>query len=146
MPVYLLFSLDSEHIPAKGTPAPGCEYPLICGLDCLRFRAVLIKVDQEIRLHQDAVIESADIGIGMVMPYQPNNARGDSFRKTQGAQQSFRKGRAVGFLKLASFGVDPFQSFMAGLNAFIPVSFGTLHISVSICLLLFMLVHRKISS
>lgn len=51
----------------------------------------------------------------------------------------FLCGVSVGFLKLASFGVDPFQSFMAGLNAFIPVSFGTLHISVSICLLLFML-------
>lgn len=48
-------------------------------------------------------------------------------------------GAGVGFLKLAAFGVDPFQSFMAGLNAFIPVPFGTLHIIVSICLLMFML-------
>ena len=48
-------------------------------------------------------------------------------------------GVGVSFLKLAAFGVDPFQSFMAGLNAFIPISFGTLHIIVSICLLMFML-------
>ena len=48
-------------------------------------------------------------------------------------------GVGVGFLKLAAFGVDPFQSFMAGLNAFIPIPFGTLHIIVSICLLTFML-------
>lgn len=52
-------------------------------------------------------------------------------------------GVSVGFLKLAAFGVDPFQSFMAGLNALIPVPFGTLHISVSICLLLFMLVFDR---
>ncbi len=48
-------------------------------------------------------------------------------------------GVSVGFLKLAAFGLDPFQSFMAGLTAMVPVPFGTLHILVSICLLMFML-------
>lgn len=52
-------------------------------------------------------------------------------------------GVSIGFLKLAAFGIDPFQSFMAGLNALIPIPFGTLHISVSICLLLFMLIYDR---
>lgn len=51
----------------------------------------------------------------------------------------FLCGVSVGFLKLAAFGVDPFQSFMTGLSAFVPIPFGTLHIIVSICLLMFML-------
>ena len=55
----------------------------------------------------------------------------------------FLCGVSVGFLKLAAFGVDPFQSFMAGLSSFIPVPFGTLHILVSICLLMFMLVFDR---
>ena len=52
-------------------------------------------------------------------------------------------GVGVGFLKLSAFGVDPFQSFMAGLSAIIPFSFGTLHILVSVCLLMFMLVFDR---
>lgn len=46
-------------------------------------------------------------------------------------------GISVGFLKLAAFGVDPFQSFMAGLDAVIPVRFGTLYVAANVCLLLF---------
>ncbi len=49
----------------------------------------------------------------------------------------FLCGVSVGFLKLAVFGVDPFQSLMTGLNTMIPIPYGTLHIAVSICLLLF---------
>lgn len=49
-------------------------------------------------------------------------------------------GVSIGFMKLAAFGVDPFQSFMTGFNALIPVHYGSLHIAVSICLLLFALV------
>lgn len=52
-------------------------------------------------------------------------------------------GISVGFLKLAAFGVDPFQSFMAGLSALVPVPFGTLHIAVSICLLGFTLAFER---
>lgn len=52
----------------------------------------------------------------------------------------FLCGISIGFLKLAAFGVDPFQSFMAGLSTLVPVSFGVLHISVSICLVLFILI------
>lgn len=48
-------------------------------------------------------------------------------------------GVSVGFMKLAAFGIDPFQTFMAGLSSIVPVPFGTLHIFVSICLLMFML-------
>ena len=36
-------------------------------------------------------------------------------------------GIAVGFFKRAMFGVDPFQSLMAGLDCVIPISFGTLY-------------------
>lgn len=49
-------------------------------------------------------------------------------------------GVSVGFLKLAAMGVDPFQTLMAGLNAFIPISFGTLYVIVGILLLLFSLI------
>lgn len=55
----------------------------------------------------------------------------------------FLCGVSIGFLKLAAFGVDPFQSFMAGLSAFVPVPFGILHILVSICLLMFMLIFDR---
>lgn len=46
-------------------------------------------------------------------------------------------GISVGFLKLAAFGVDPFQAMMAGLNAVIPISFGTLYAIVGLLLLAF---------
>ena len=35
-------------------------------------------------------------------------------------------GISVGFFKLAAFGVDPFQSFMSGMEKLIPIDFGTL--------------------
>lgn len=44
---------------------------------------------------------------------------------------------SVGFFKRASFGVDPFQAFMAGLDSVIPISFGTLYVIANIVLLLF---------
>lgn len=46
-------------------------------------------------------------------------------------------GVSVGFFKRATFGVDPFQSLMSGLDAVIPISFGTLYVIANICLLLF---------
>lgn len=46
-------------------------------------------------------------------------------------------GISVSFLKLAAFGVDPFQSMMTGLNTVIPISFGTLYAIVGLLLLLF---------
>ena len=33
---------------------------------------------------------------------------------------------SVGIFKIAALGVDPFQSFMAGLYALVPIGFGTL--------------------
>ena len=48
-------------------------------------------------------------------------------------------GISVGFFKLAAFGVDPFQSFMAGLDSAIPIRFGTLYVIANICLLMFSL-------
>lgn len=44
---------------------------------------------------------------------------------------------SVGIFKLASFGVDPFQSFMSGLSSVIPISFGTLYVIVNLLLLSF---------
>ena len=41
-------------------------------------------------------------------------------------------GIAVGFFKRAMFGVDPFQSLMAGLDTVIPISFGTLYVIVNV--------------
>ena len=49
-------------------------------------------------------------------------------------------GVSVGFFKLAAMGVDPFQSLMAGLDALIPIPFGTLYVIVNVVLLTFSLV------
>ena len=46
---------------------------------------------------------------------------------------------SVGFFKLAAFGVDPFQSFMSGMDQMIPIDFGTLYVIVNVCLLVFAL-------
>ena len=46
-------------------------------------------------------------------------------------------GISVGFFKRAAFGVDPFQAFMSGIDALIPVSFGMLYIIVNSVLILF---------
>ena len=45
-------------------------------------------------------------------------------------------GISVGFFKFAALGVDPFQSFMSGLDALIPIEFGTLYVIANICLLM----------
>ena len=46
-------------------------------------------------------------------------------------------GISVGFFKRAVFGVDPFQSFMSGLDALVPIGFGLLYVIVNAALLLF---------
>ncbi len=43
---------------------------------------------------------------------------------------------SVGIFKIAALGVDPFQSFMAGLDALVPISFGTLYV-IANCVLFF---------
>lgn len=50
---------------------------------------------------------------------------------------------SVGFFKLAAFGVDPFQSFMSGIDQLIPIDFGTLYVIVNVCMLLFALIFDK---
>ena len=52
-------------------------------------------------------------------------------------------GVGVGLFKYASFGVDPFQSFMGGLAAAVPISFGLLYILVNILLLSFSLIFDR---
>ena len=47
---------------------------------------------------------------------------------------------SVGIFKIAAFGVDPFQSLMAGLDKLIPIPFGTLYVLVNLALLVFSLV------
>ena len=47
---------------------------------------------------------------------------------------------SVGAFKFAAFGVDPFQSFMSGIDFLIPIGFGTLYVLVNAALLLFSLV------
>lgn len=44
-------------------------------------------------------------------------------------------GISVGFFKCAVFGVDPFQTFMGGLAAVIPIQFGTLYVIANLVLL-----------
>ena len=46
---------------------------------------------------------------------------------------------SVAVFKIAAFGVDPFQSFMSGLDALVPIGFGTLYVIVNAVLLLFSL-------
>jgi len=52
-------------------------------------------------------------------------------------------GVSVGMFKFAAFGVDPFQSLMSGLDALIPIHFGTLYVIVNAVLLLFALVFDR---
>lgn len=52
-------------------------------------------------------------------------------------------GIAVGFFKHATFGVDPFQSLMSGLDALIPIKFGTLYVIVNVILLSFSLIFDR---
>ena len=52
-------------------------------------------------------------------------------------------GIAVGFFKRAMFGVDPFQSLMAGLDSVIPINFGTLYVIVNVIMLLFSLIFDR---
>lgn len=48
-------------------------------------------------------------------------------------------GISVGMFKHAALGVDPFQSLMSGLDAVIPIRFGTLYVIVNLLLLTFSL-------
>ena len=52
-------------------------------------------------------------------------------------------GVAVSFFKSAIFGVDPFQALMSGLDALIPIRYGTLYVIVNAVLLLFSLAFDK---
>ena len=52
-------------------------------------------------------------------------------------------GVAVSFFKSAVFGVDPFQALMSGLDALIPINYGTLYVIVNAVLLLFSLVFDR---
>ena len=47
---------------------------------------------------------------------------------------------SIGAFKYAAFGVDPFQSFMSGIDTLIPIDFGTLYVIVNAVLLLFALI------
>ncbi len=52
-------------------------------------------------------------------------------------------GVSVGMFKFAALGVDPFQSLMSGLDAVIPIRFGTLYVIVNAILLLFALIFDR---
>ena len=52
-------------------------------------------------------------------------------------------GISVGMFRTAALGVDPFQSFMSGLNSVIPISFGTLYVIANAVLLLFALIFDR---
>lgn len=47
---------------------------------------------------------------------------------------------SVGVFKIAALGVDPFQTLMSGLDALLPIPFGTLYVIVNLILLTFSLV------
>ena len=50
---------------------------------------------------------------------------------------------SVGVCKFAAFGVDPFQTFMSGMHAVVPLSFGTVYVLVNAVLLLFALIFDR---
>ena len=50
---------------------------------------------------------------------------------------------SVGIFKIAALGVDPFQSFMAGLDAIVPIGFGTLYVITNAVLLVFALIFDR---
>ncbi len=50
---------------------------------------------------------------------------------------------SIGAFKFAAFGVDPFQSFMSGIDTLIPMDFGTLYVIVNAVLLLFALIFDR---
>lgn len=50
---------------------------------------------------------------------------------------------SVGIFKIAALGVDPFQSFMAGLDKIVPIGFGTLYVITNAVLLLFALIFDR---
>lgn len=50
---------------------------------------------------------------------------------------------SVGIFKIAALGVDPFQSFMAGLDKLIPIKFGTLYVIANCILFLFALIFDR---
>lgn len=50
---------------------------------------------------------------------------------------------SVGIFKVAALGVDPFQSFMAGLDEIVPIKFGTLYMITNAVLLLFALIFDR---
>ncbi|WP_026495547.1 YczE/YyaS/YitT family protein [Butyrivibrio sp. WCD3002] len=50
---------------------------------------------------------------------------------------------SVGIFKIAALGVDPFQSFMAGLDLVVPISFGTLYVITNAVLLTFALIFDR---
>ena len=51
---------------------------------------------------------------------------------------------SVGIFKIAALGVDPFQSFMAGLDAIIPIGFGTLYVITNAVLLVFARIYNSV--
>ena len=52
-------------------------------------------------------------------------------------------GISVGMFKHAALGVDPFQSLMSGLDAVIPIRFGTLYVIANLILLSFALLFDR---
>lgn len=50
---------------------------------------------------------------------------------------------SVALFKIAAFGVDPFQTFMAGLDALVPIQFGTLYIIANAILFIFALLFDR---
>ncbi len=50
---------------------------------------------------------------------------------------------SVGIFKIAALGVDPFQSFMAGLDQLVPISFGTLYVITNAVMLTFALIFDR---
>ena len=52
-------------------------------------------------------------------------------------------GISIGLFKRSTFGVDPYQTLMGGVDAVLPISFGTMYVIANICLLMFSLINDR---
>lgn len=50
---------------------------------------------------------------------------------------------AIALFKTAAIGVDPFQCFVTGINAVIPISYGTIYVGINLALLCFSLLFDR---
>ena len=98
-----------EVLPAELSAGPGAEDLFIGSALGLHGLVLLIEVDQEIRLHQDLIVQTLDICIGMVAADDPAYPVDDFPGKAEEGQESVRLGGPQLLLGLAGVGAIELQ-------------------------------------